>query len=121
MDSKKRKNSEVADSKSAKKSRKWLSLKEKLDIIQMHEKGASFAKISKDKDINESSVRKIVKEKVKIREQGAHTADYDALKLTKSRSRSMLEMERLLYLWIQDCNHRRIPISLNETTFRAKE
>ena len=32
----------------------------------------------------------------------------------------MLEMERLLYLWIEDCQNRKIPISLKETQFKAK-
>ena len=32
------------------------ALKEKLEIIELHEKGASFAKISREKDINESEL-----------------------------------------------------------------
>ena len=70
--------------------------------------------------MNESSVRNILKKKDEIKKQGTHTAEYGAQMLTKIRSRAMLEMERLVFIWITDCNHRRVAISLDETQFKAK-
>ena len=57
---------------------------------------------------------------MEIRKQGTLTADHDALKLTKLRSRSMIETENLLYLWIKDCNNRRLQISLKGKQFKVK-
>ena len=48
----------------------------------------------------EPSVRKIIKDKEDLKLQGARTAEYGALCSTKSRPRQMLEMERLLMVWI---------------------
>ena len=46
MDSKKRKSGEKSQSSDGKKSRNRYSLKDKLEIIELHEKGASFTNIS---------------------------------------------------------------------------
>lgn len=54
------------ESDSAIKKRKWLTLEQKLDIIKLHEEGASFAKIGRDKGMDESSVRKLIKKKRSI-------------------------------------------------------
>ena len=99
--------------KDAKKSRKRLTLADKLEIIKLYdEKGWSKAKISREKDMPEPSV---LKDKEDLKLQGTRTAEYGALSSTKSRPRQMLEMERLLMVWIDDCNHRRVMISLAET------
>lgn len=107
--------------KDAKKSRNRLTLGEKLEIINLFdEKGWSKAKISREKGMPEPSVRKILKDKEDLKLQGAQTAEYGALCSTKTRPRQMLEMERLLMVWIDDCNHRRVMTSLKETLFKAK-
>ena len=46
-----------------------MSLSEKLDIVKSHENGASYAKISRDKSIPESTVRIMVKAENELREQ----------------------------------------------------
>ena len=63
----KRKNSE---SVSVPNKRKWLTLEQKLDIIRLHEEGASFAKIGSEKEMDESSVRKIIKKKDQYKSHG---------------------------------------------------
>ena len=53
--------------------------------------------------------------------QGTHTAEYGALSSTKARHLCpMLEMERLVLIWIEDYNHRGLAISLDEVQFKAK-
>ena len=52
-----------------KKQRKHLTIQEKLQIIELKENGSTFAKIEKDKKMNESTVRTIYKEKEKIKLQ----------------------------------------------------
>ena len=90
MSSNKRKKS---DNSSVKVSRKRLTLEEKLDIIKLNEQGLSKAQIGKQKEMHESSVRKIIKDKDQIKKQGALTAKYGAKCKTKTRKRPMLEME----------------------------
>ena len=46
-------------SKKDKKQRNHLTIQEKLEIIELRNNGASFAKIAREKGMNESSVRTI--------------------------------------------------------------
>ena len=48
------------------KKRKWLSLEQKLEIIKKYESGASYAKMAHEKEMAESSVRLILKDKDQI-------------------------------------------------------
>ena len=118
MSGKKRKSKESGDSTVKKRNR--LTLGEKLEIIKLSETGSTPTQISRLKAIHESSVRTILKKKAELKVQGTHTAEYGALSATKARPRPMLEMERLVLIWIEDCNHRGIAISLDEVQFKAK-
>ena len=94
-----------ADTK--KNQRKHLTLAEKLEIIEKKEKqGLSFAKIGKEKNLNEASVRTIWKNRDKIKSYGIETAEYDSKHIVKQKSRAKLEMESLLFIWIEDCAKR---------------
>ena len=87
--------------------RKHLTLQEKLEIIELREKGSTFAKISKDKKMNESSIRTIYQNRDKIRDQGIQTADYTAMiPMIRPRSRAKLEMEETLFIWVENCAKR---------------
>lgn len=106
------------EDKSAK--RKWLTLEQKLNIIKLHDDGASFAKISRDKGINESSIRLIIKNKDHYKSQGIATASYLSKSLvSKHRTSRMINMERLLGIWIEDLNQKRIPLSQMEIQAKA--
>ena len=52
------------------KNNKWQTLEDKLEIITMKENGASFAKIARDKNLNESTIRYIFSKKDEIKSQG---------------------------------------------------
>ena len=56
--------------KKKQKTHKWLNLSQKLEIIDMRENGASFAKIAHDKEMPESTVRGICAKKDEYRSQG---------------------------------------------------
>ena len=60
-----------------KKSRKLLTLSDKLEIIEKRDNGASWAKIALDKNINESVVRYTYGKKDEIRAQG-RTNNFDS-------------------------------------------
>ena len=65
--------------------------------------------IGRQKEMHESSVRKIIKDKDEIKLQLSRTAEYGAKQKTKTKKRPLLEMERLFCVWVEDCNHRDIP------------
>ena len=80
---------------------------EKLQIIELREKGNTFAKIAKDKKMNESTVRGIYKDREKIKDYGIKTANYSAIvPVIRPRSPAKLEMEEVLFIWVEDCAKR---------------
>ena len=87
-----------------KRKRKRLTLDEKLEIIKLSEQGISNVQIGRQREMHESSVRKIIKDKTEIKLQISRTAQYGAKQKTKTRKRPMLEMERLLCVWIENCS-----------------
>ena len=96
------------------------TLEEKLEIIQLYEAGARFSKIAQDKNMNEASVRKIVKRKVEIKEQAVTTAKYDAKLTTKwPLSRAKLIMEEALLVWIENCAQRYRKYILRIHTYKS--
>ena len=94
------------------KKHKWLSLSEKLDIIKSHENGASFAKISRDKSMAESTVRNIVKAKNELRKQSVNSPITNKMNVAfRNRSRIIDKMEHLLYIWLEDNIQNNVPLS----------
>ena len=51
------------------KNNKWQTLEDKLEIITMKENGASFAKIARHKNQNESTIRYFFSKKDKVKSQ----------------------------------------------------
>ena len=92
--------------KSDKKSRNCLPLDQRLEIVRLRENGLSFAKIARDKKMNESSIRTIWKNKDDIKRQGIQTAKFDAKTIVWKKSTAKLEMEQLLLIWVEDCAKR---------------
>ena len=59
-----------------------------------------------------STVATIIKDKERILEAVKGSAPMKATMITKQRSGLIIEMERLLVMWLEDQNQRRIPVSL---------
>ena len=95
----------------ARKKCKVISLEEKLSIITKHEAGATKAKISRDLGMSESTIRHIVQHAEQYKKQGQSASTSTASQTTRNRSSLMIEMERLLLVWIEDCNQKRIHIA----------
>ena len=91
--------------KAVKTKRNRLTLDEKLEIIKLSEQGLSNVQIGRQKEMHESSVRKIIKDKDEIKLQLSRTVEYGAKQKTKTKKRPLLEMERLFCVWVEDCNH----------------
>ena len=94
-------------SKKDKKQRNHLTIQEKLEIIELRNNGASFAKIAREKSMNESSIRTIYEKREKTAQIGIKTADYNIkIPMIRDKTRAKLEMEELLFIWVEDCAKR---------------
>ena len=62
-------NNKKVSKKPEKKSRTYLPFDQRLEIVRLRENGLSFAKIARDKKMNESSIRTIWKNKDEIKRQ----------------------------------------------------
>ena len=69
-------NNKKVAKKPEKKSRTYLPLDQRLEIVRLRENGLSFAKIACDKRMNESSIRTIWKNKDEIKRQNSMQKKY---------------------------------------------
>ena len=91
---------------STSKRKVYLSLADKLDILNMHDDGVSFVEIGRLKNMSESTVRLMYKRKDKIRAQAACGTPTNSTAIFTSRSRMLEETEKQLSLWILDLDQR---------------
>ena len=111
MSSKKRKLDSSVETPS-KKQRTQITLGLKLEVLRAYENCQNKNELARRFKISEFAVRSIIKDKDYIKDQGSKQ-NVNLEKVTKKRSYCMEEMERLLILWIQDCNAHRIIIICN--------
>jgi hypothetical protein len=103
-----------------KSAKNYLSLEEKLEIIKLRENGESWTKISRDKNMNESSVRTLYRRREKIKFQATLSNPSQHNAIMQNRTRSMEEMESLLSIWVQDLDQRGILVGKKEIQTKAK-
>ena len=103
-----------------KKSRKSVTLDTKLQVLRRIEAGEKIVQICMALKLAKSTVQTIRdnKEKIIIRSQLA--ASVSGSKLTRSRSSIMERMEKLLGIWIEDNNQRKMPMSQMTIQEKAK-
>uniref|UniRef100_A0A673CZT8 HTH CENPB-type domain-containing protein n=1 Tax=Sphaeramia orbicularis TaxID=375764 RepID=A0A673CZT8_9TELE len=92
--------------------RKAITMETKLDIIKRSEKGETPTNIGTALGFSRSTVATIIKDKARILDHVKGSAPMKATVITKQRSSILIEMEKLLMLWIEDQNQRRLSISL---------
>ncbi|KAM3936867.1 tigger transposable element-derived protein 1-like [Leptodactylus fuscus] len=102
---------ESSDTSGSKK-RKAITMEVKVDIIRRSDKGETPTEIGRSLGLSRSTVATIIKDKVRILEHVKGSAPMKATVITKQRSGLIIEMERLLVLWLEDQNQCRIPVSL---------
>ena len=102
-----------------KKPKKYLTLAEKLEVIELHESGLKFSQVGDAKGMSESSVRGICKKKEKYKAQSAQGVSGNNLKFNL-RSRTMERMEELLSSWIIDVEQRGISIKKSQIQAKAR-
>ncbi|XP_029980169.1 tigger transposable element-derived protein 1-like [Sphaeramia orbicularis] len=84
----------------------------KLDIIKRSEKGETPMNIGKALGFSWSTVATNIKDKARILDHVKGSAPMKATVITKQHSSILIEMEKLLTIWIEDQNQRRLSISL---------
>jgi hypothetical protein len=95
---------------SDKKKREVITLDTKFDIIKLFENGESKASISRALGLSGSTVRLIVSKSNEYKEQGKVAAISFSIRCARNRSSILVEMEKLVITWLEDCNQERIPI-----------
>ena len=95
-------------------------MNEKLEIIKLRDDGASFAKIARERNMNESSVRSLYKRREKLRLQASTANPSQQNLILISRTRTFEKMERLLSLWVLDLDHRAIPVGKRQIQNKAR-
>ena len=107
----KRKNDSANDNnKPSKRHRTHITLGQKLEILKAYENCQNKTELARQFKISDFAVRSIIKDKDYIIKQGSRQ-NVNMEKILRKRSFCMEEMERLLIIWIQDCNAKQIPIS----------
>lgn len=101
-----------------KRKRKMLTIAEKVKLLDMLKEGRSYAAVGLHYGINESSVRYIKKEENNIRATAAISFNKNAKRVVTVRNKTIVRMESLLALWINDC--RKNNITLNNNVIRGK-
>lgn len=108
------------ETKGVKKNRKAISLANKLDILRRLDAGEKLGEIARMLKLAPSTIATIRNNKTKILAHSQSAASQMATKLTRYRSAIMEKMEKLLILWIEDNNQRKIPMSTMTIQEKAK-
>ncbi|XP_013360806.1 PREDICTED: tigger transposable element-derived protein 1-like isoform X2 [Chinchilla lanigera] len=112
--------SKAADSE-PKRHRKMLTIKEKVELLDMLKEGKSYAAVGRHYGINESTVRYIKKDEKNIRSTATITFNKTAKRVVTSRNKAIVRMECALALWINDCRKKSISLDTNTIRMKAKK
>jgi len=111
--------SDASDGDASKK-RKTITIELKMEIIKRSERGETPTNIGKALGFSRSTIGTIIKDKVRIMEHVKGSVPMQATIITKQRSGLLIEMEKLLVIWLEDQNQRNIPISLGLVQEKAR-
>uniref|UniRef100_K7GEK8 HTH CENPB-type domain-containing protein n=1 Tax=Pelodiscus sinensis TaxID=13735 RepID=K7GEK8_PELSI len=108
----------ASDKGGEKRKRKTIDLEQKIAIARQYEGGQTVSFMSRKLGLSKSTVSTIIKDSDRIREAVKRSAPMKSKILTKQRAGPILEMEKLLVLWMEDQIEKRTPLSL--MTIQAK-
>ncbi|CAK9810812.1 Tigger transposable element-derived protein 1 [Anthophora plagiata] len=93
--------------------RKFISLEDKIQILNRLEDGEKISSVAKSTNLNESTIRTLRKNADNIRKTVANGCPLGAKRVTRTRNSNMVKMERALMIWLEDYIAKKIPISGN--------
>lgn len=99
--------------------RKLISLQCKLDVIKRYERGESKAHIGRELRLNESSVRTILLRADEYRETASVASTASKFLNTRNRHRILVEMECILFNWLEECNQKGTPMNSKDIMAKA--
>lgn len=102
----------VSIASAPKKTRKSITLEVKLDVLRRFDAGVRAVDISKDLGLKPTTVRTIHTNAEKIKRSARSINPASAARITKGRDSVMVNMERLLNMWIDDHSQRNVLLSL---------
>uniref|UniRef100_A0A8C5WFA2 HTH CENPB-type domain-containing protein n=1 Tax=Leptobrachium leishanense TaxID=445787 RepID=A0A8C5WFA2_9ANUR len=102
-----------ASTNEAKRQKKFKTLQEKVELLDLLREKKSYAAVARHYGINESTVRYIKKNEAAIRSTVAVSFCDSAKKVTTVRNKNIVRMESALALWITDCRKKNIPLDGN--------
>lgn len=106
---------------SVKKERKVISLDDKLKILQRKRDGEKAINIALSMGLAPTTVRSICnRDNERIHEVAVNISASLSKNITRARQPLIEQMESLLISWIQDMNHRNLPLSQGIITKKAK-
>ena len=103
------------------KKRKAITMEIKLDVINRSKNGETQTKISRLLCLSRTTVLTILKNQERILDHVKANALMKSTVITKKRSGLIVEMERLLVIWLEDQNQRHVPVSLMLIQEKAKK
>lgn len=90
--------------------RKSISFEDKLKILDRLRLGERSSSIAKSLNLNEATVRTIKKSEIKIKEHFSAGSTRSAKRSTRTRDIDLVKMEKALYIWIEDCEQKKVPV-----------
>ncbi|XP_070256816.1 tigger transposable element-derived protein 1-like [Myotis yumanensis] len=100
--------------------RRKTTMEVKVDVIRRSEKGETPRNIGQLLGLSPTTVSTIIRDKKRALDHVKGSAPMKSTVITEQRSGLMIEMERLLVLWLDDQHQRRIPVSLMLIQEQAK-
>ncbi|KAK1327409.1 hypothetical protein QTO34_014170 [Cnephaeus nilssonii] len=105
---------------SATKRRKALTMEVKGDIIRRSEKGETPRNIGQLLGLSHMTVSRVISDQKRVLEHAKGSGPMKSTVVTEQHSGLIIEMERLLVLWLDEQHQRHIPVSLMLTQEKAK-
>ncbi|KAK3881758.1 hypothetical protein Pcinc_013840 [Petrolisthes cinctipes] len=116
----KRPSTSVADGSAPKRSRKTLTLEQKLQVLERIDKGQKTSAIVDALKLSESTVRTIRSNAEKIRASAKVGTPLTGSKSSYSRPVEIQRMEKMLATWIDHQNKTNVPVSYNLIQAKAR-
>ena len=85
-----------------------MTVSEKVQLLDMLKAGRSNSSVARHYGLNESTVRYLKKDKVKIRKTASLTFAKDIKRIVTVRNEHIVKMESALSVWISDCRENKI-------------
>ncbi|XP_077584094.1 uncharacterized protein LOC144204163 [Stigmatopora nigra] len=103
-----------------KRKRKFMTLFEKVKILDLLRQGAKFSAVARTYKMSESTIRSIKKEEDNIRSTLAINNSQTLKRVFTSRNKHIVRMESALVRWIHDCRKKKIPLDTNIMRNKAR-